>query len=148
MNRIMFTARMAKGLSEKKAAEKLKITETQYKEIELEISPVNPEIAEALETLYKVPAYFFNTGNSDNIQTGIKALEKHKEIIDKSPDFQNISIPAHTHISIAKMGFDALIAKQEQILLLMQIRELTIENESLKKLYEAVKAKNAVKAMG
>lgn len=40
------------------------------------------------------------------------------------------------------MGFDALIAKQEQVLLLMQVKELVVESETLKELYEAAKYKN------
>ena len=148
MNRIMITARMAKGLSEKKVAEKLKIAETLYKEIELGISPLNTEIAEALETLYNIPAYYFTTDYSDNIHTGIKALEKQKEILSGTPDIQNISVPADTHLSIAKIAFDALIAKHEQILLLIQIKELTAENEALKELYEVAKSKILVKATG
>ena len=140
MNRIMITARMAKGLTEKEVAEELKIDEILYKEIELGISPINTEMARMLETLYTVPAYYFTTDYADNIQTAIKALEKQKEILNATPDIQNISVPAHTHLSIAKMGLDALIAKQEQILLLMQTKELLAENESLKELYEAAKS--------
>ena len=140
MNRILFTARVAKGLTEKEVAEGLKIPETLYKEIELGISPITTDIATNLERMYSVPAYYFTTNYIDNIQTAIKALEKQKEILNRTADIQNISVPAHTHLSIAKMGLDALIAKQEQILLLMQTKELLAENESLKELYEAAKS--------
>ena len=142
MNRIIITARMAKGLTEKEVAEELKIDGSLYKEIELGISPTTSEMAETLGSLYNVPAYYFTTPCTDNIQTSIEALEKLKEILNATPDIQNISVPAHTHLSIAKMAFDALIAKQEQILLLMQIKELTAENEAIKELYEAAKSKN------
>ena len=142
MNKILFTARTAKGLTEKEVAEELKIDESLYKEIELEISSITSEMATILENLYTVPAYYFTTPYADNIQTGIRALEKQKEILTATPDIQNISVPAHTHLSIAKMGFDALIAKQEQILLLIQIKELTAENAAIKELYEAAKSKN------
>lgn len=141
MNRIIITARSAKGLTEKEVAEELKIDESLYKEIELGISAITSKMAERLESLYDVPAYYFTTDYTD-IQTAVKALQKQKEIINESHDFQNISLPASTHISIAKMGLDAIIAKQEQILLLMQIKELTSENEALKKLYEASKSKS------
>lgn len=130
---------MAKGLTEKEVAKELKIDETLYEEIELGVSSLNSEMATALETLYNVPAYYFTTDYADNIHTGIKALEKLKEILNATPDIQNISVPAHTHLSIAKMGMDALIAKQEQILLVIEIKELIAENESLKELYEAAK---------
>lgn len=90
--------------------------------------------------MYAVPAYYFTTPYADNIQTGIKALEKQKEILSATPDILNISVPADTHLSIAKMAFDALIAKHEQILLLMQVKELILENESLKELYESAKS--------
>jgi len=132
---------MAKGFIEKEVAEELKIDENLYKEIELGISPTTSKMAERLESLYDVPAYYFTTDYTD-IQTAVKALQKQKEIINESHDFQNISLPASTHISIAKMGLDAIIAKQEQILLLMQVRELLHENKCLKELYEAAKSKN------
>ena len=130
---------MAKGLTEKEVAEELKIDESLYKEIELGISQTTSEMATMLEDLYTVPAYYFTTPSADNIQTGIKALEKQKEILSATPDIQNISVPADTHLSIAKMAFDALIAKHEQILLLMQVKELVVENESLKELYETIR---------
>jgi len=133
---------MAQGLTEKEVAEELKIDESLYKEIELDISPITTEMAIRLEDLYTVPAYYFTTPYVDNIQTGIKALEKQKEILSATPDIQNISVPADTHLSITKMAFDALIAKHEQILLLMQVKELIVENQSLKELYEAAKSKN------
>jgi transcriptional regulator with XRE-family HTH domain len=142
MNRILFIARKAKGLTEKEAAKKLKIDESQYKEIESGISPATSEMTETFESLYHVPAYYFTTPYTDNIQTSIYALEKMKEILTATPDIQNISVPADTHLSIAKMGLDALIAKEEQILLLMQIKELTAENEALKELYETAKSKS------
>lgn len=88
-----------------------------------------------LEDLYSVPAYYFTTFTTpyaDNIQTGIKALEKQKEILSATPGIQNISVPADTHLSIAKMAFDALISKHEQILLLMQVKELVVEMNRLK----------------
>lgn len=141
MNKILFTARMAKGLSEKEVAEELKIDESLYKEIELGISCISSEMATILEVLYTVPAYYFTTPYANNIQTGIKALEKQKEILSTTPDILNISVPAATHVLIAKMSFDALIAKHEQILLLMQIKELRGENESLRALYEAGRSK-------
>ncbi|MGN6196707.1 MAG: helix-turn-helix domain-containing protein [Ginsengibacter sp.] len=137
MNRIIITARSAKGLTETEVAKELKIDENLYKEIELGISAITSEMAETFESLYNVPAYYFTTPYSDNIQTSIYALEKMKEILTATPDIQNISVPADTHLSIAKMGLDALIAKEEQILLLMQIKELTAENKALKELYEA-----------
>jgi hypothetical protein len=99
-------------------------------------------MAETFESLYNVPAYYFTTPYSDNIQTSIYALEKLKEILTATPDIQNISVPADTHLSIAKMGLDALIAKEEQILLLIQIKELTTENKALKELYETAKSKS------
>lgn len=142
MNRILITARIAKGLTEKEVGAELKIGENLYKEIELGISPITSEMAETLATLYNVPAYYFTTPYTDNIQTSIEALDKLKEILDATPDIQNISVPAGTHLSIAKMGLDALIAKQEQILLVIQIKELVAENEALKKLYEAGKSKD------
>jgi hypothetical protein len=53
MNKILFIARMAKGLTEKQVSKELKIDESLYKEIELGISPTTSEMTETLESLYK-----------------------------------------------------------------------------------------------
>jgi ribosome-binding protein aMBF1 (putative translation factor) len=53
MNKILFIARMAKGLTEKHVSKELKIDESLYKEIELGISSTTSEMAETLESLYK-----------------------------------------------------------------------------------------------
>lgn len=45
MNKILFTARMAKGLTEKEVAEELKIDESLYQEIESGISSITSEMA-------------------------------------------------------------------------------------------------------
>ena len=114
MNRIIITARSAKGLTEIEVAQEFKIDENLYKEIELGISPTTSEMAETFESLYNVPAYYFTTFYSENIQTSIEALEKLKEILTGTPDIQNISVPARTHLSIAKMGWDAIIANMNK----------------------------------
>ena len=44
-------------------------------------------MAEMLEHLYYVPAYYFTTGFRDNIQLGIEALEKQKEIFNSKRFF-------------------------------------------------------------
>ncbi|HMR82033.1 MAG TPA: helix-turn-helix transcriptional regulator [Niabella sp.] len=140
MNRIVITARIAKGISENQVAEKLGITESVYNELELEITAVTPAIAEKLETLYAVPAEYFMVGGFNNIKIGIDAMEQAKKIIANTDFPSNLSVPAHTHISMVKMGLDALIAKQEQILLLKQNQELERENDALRTLYNNAKA--------
>jgi transcriptional regulator with XRE-family HTH domain len=140
MNKILFTARMAKGLTEKQVAQKLNINETKYKEIELGISTTTNEMAEVLENIYKVPFHYFLSPCADNIQTAIYALEKAKEILTQTPDIRDVSSSAHTHLSIAKMGLNALIAEEKQTLLLIQVKELMAENEFFKELYKAGKS--------
>jgi hypothetical protein len=93
-----------------------------------------------LNHVHHVPADFFLTHDLHGIKNCIAALEKQKEIIASS-DIQNISVPAHTHISIAKMALDALIARQEQILLLKRINELEWENHALRELYKRIRSK-------
>jgi transcriptional regulator with XRE-family HTH domain len=97
MNSIIIKARSAKGPTEKEVARELNIDESLYKEIELGISSTTAEMAETLENLYHVPAYYFTTGYRDNIQTAIEALQKQKEILTAAPGIQNISVPADTH---------------------------------------------------
>jgi transcriptional regulator with XRE-family HTH domain len=140
MNKIVFTARIAKGLTEKQMAGKLNITEDEYKEWEMDIKEMDYEFALQLEEVHHVPADFFITYDLHGIKNCIAALEKQKEIIASS-DIQNISVPAHTHISIAKMALDALIARQEQILLLKRINELEWENHALRELYKRIRLK-------
>ncbi|MEJ0103810.1 MAG: hypothetical protein WDO19_15170 [Bacteroidota bacterium] len=58
MNKIVFTARMAKGLTEKQMASLLRIEEDEYKELELAIREMTGEFAQQLETMHNVPAFF------------------------------------------------------------------------------------------
>lgn len=146
MNKILFTARMAKGLSEKRVAENLKIDETTYKEFELGISTITYEMAKTLENIFNVPFHYFLTPCADNIQTAIFALEKAKEILTETPDIRDVSVPAHTHLSLVKMGLNALIDEEKQTLLLIQVKELMVENEFLKELYETVKSNTNTKS--
>jgi transcriptional regulator with XRE-family HTH domain len=140
MNKILATARMAKGLTEKQMADQLKMGEAEYRELELSLRELPYEFAEKLEDLHNVPAEFFLNYDCHGIKTCISALEKQKEII-AATGVQNISISAQTHLSIAKMGLDALIAKQEQIILLKRINELEIENRTILELYKRAKSK-------
>lgn len=140
MNKIVFTARVAKGLTEKQMAGRLKMAEDEYNEWELAIREMTDEFAQQLEEVHNVPADFFLSYDLHSIKNCITALEKQKEIIAGS-DIQNISIPAQTHISIARMGLDALIAKQEQILMLRRINELEMENKTLRELYKRIRSK-------
>lgn len=140
MNKIVFTARVAKGLTEKQMAGKLKIAEDEYKEWELGIKDMTDEFAMQLEEVHHVPADFFLTYDVHNIKNCINALEKQKEIIAGS-DIQNVSVPAQTHLSIAKFGLDALIAKQEQVLMLRRMNELEKENNTLRELYKRTRLK-------
>ena len=140
MNKIVFTARVAKGLTEKQMAGKLKIAEDEYIEWELAIKDMTDEFAIQLEEVHNVPADFFLTYDLHSIKNCINALEKQKETITSS-DIQNISVPAQTHISIAKFGIDALIAKQEQILMLRRLNELERENNILRNLYKRTRLK-------
>ena len=140
MNKIAYTARIVKGLTEKEVADLLGMEESLYKELELEIVNMTYEIAEKLESLYDIPAEYFLIHDFNNIRVSINALEKQKEIINGA-DIQNISIPAQTHIAMAKMGLDALIAKQEQILLVRQNQELEKENTALRELYTWARSK-------
>jgi transcriptional regulator with XRE-family HTH domain len=141
MNKILVAARLAKGISQKYIADKLKIQESVYKELELEITDITYDMAEKLESLYNIPAeYFIGCDFKNSIKTSINALEKQKEIIAGS-DIQNISIPAQTHIALAKMGVDALIAKQKQILLLRHNEELERMNAVLRELYKNARSK-------
>ncbi len=139
MNRIAFTARTVKGLSKEEIANELGITEPAYTELELELTKMTPEIAKKLEAFYEVPAEYFLADGFNNIKITIDALERTKQILVSS-GVENISIPAQTHISLAKMGLNALIAQQEQTILLKQVIELERENFALRELYDSVKS--------
>jgi len=145
MNKVMITARLVKGFTEKDVAKQLKIDDVLYKEIESGVRSIDTAMSQALETLYDVPAYYFMAGCTD-IQTAIDALEKQKKIISESTDIQNISLPAQLHISLAKMALDSLIAKQQNIQLLVQTSELLTEKKVLIELYEAESSKNSKEA--
>ncbi|ADQ17069.1 helix-turn-helix transcriptional regulator [Leadbetterella byssophila] len=141
MNKIAFTARQARGLSKGEVARELGISEADYNELELELTPMSSEMAEKLAAVYNIPAEYFMIGSFYNIQMGIDALKQQKEIINNSALSENlpISIPAQFHMRLAKLGLEAVIANQEKLLLLRQNRELEFENNALRTLYKSTK---------
>lgn len=140
MNKILFAARLAKGLSERQVSEKLKINDHMFKEIELGISPTTFDVAETLEKIFNVPFHYFLTPCADNVQTAISSLEKIKEILENAPNVREVSAMAQTHLSLARIGLNALIAEQKQTLLQIQVMELKSENNLLKELYQSVRS--------
>lgn len=59
MNKILFVARKAKGLTEKQLAEALKIGEVEYLQYECNLEKLPVKIVEKLEDCFDIPVAYF-----------------------------------------------------------------------------------------
>jgi transcriptional regulator with XRE-family HTH domain len=136
INKILFIARKAGKLTEKEAATALGTTEIEYKELESGIKRMTCELAEKLSELFDVNPVYFMTDEYSNLNDLTDALEKHRNLL-AGPEF-NQEVGS-VHLRIVKMGIEASIAIQKNIVLLQEQRELKQENQALRELYSDLK---------
>lgn len=141
MNRILYVARKAKGLSEKDVSKALRLEEIVYRKVEAGMVSVTLEMATALQELYDVPVYCFFSPLQNSFDQAIQSLEKQKELLEETPDAQSDSLSAKTHFFIAKMGLESLADKQKHMLLMIKLRELKQENSKLKEIIEMIQSR-------
>lgn len=136
INKILYVARKAGKLSEKEAATALRTTEIEYKELESGIKRMTCDLAEKLSELFDVDPVYFMTDEYGNMHDLADTLEKHRNLL-MGPEFKQED--GSLHLRIVKMGIEASIAIQENIVLLQEQRELKQENQALRELYNNLK---------
>lgn len=136
MNRILYVARKAKGLTEKQVAEVLKIDESEYLEFECDIKTVSLDIRNKLEEFYDIHPSYFSLYDAFDVEERTCALKKYKEDLSS---MVNLDIPAKIYIDIIKLGLESLLVHDELKVSFLRQLELEKENSVLRKLYDELR---------
>ena len=139
MNKILFVARKAKGLTEEDVANELGIERSEYLECECNFKRLSSDILEKLEKLYDIPVAYFRLYDAFDAEERIDALNQYKLMLSSVGDQE---FTAKTHLAIAKLGIEALIAYDLLRVSLLKQAELQRENLVLHELYTSIKKKN------
>jgi transcriptional regulator with XRE-family HTH domain len=138
INKILYAARVAKGLTTQQTAQKLGMTAIQYEEIEAGISCVTVPLAEKLYELFSVsPEYFL--APEYNIEEVLNDGLKEQRDLLNAPQY-NFG-DSKSHLAIARMGIEAAVAIREKYILLLEVKYLENENQALRALYKGSKIK-------
>jgi len=132
LNKILYAARVAKGLTTAELARQLGMTEAAYEEVESGIVELEITLALKLADYFSIEAEFFLAGEIPTGDTLKKALEQQRELL------HSIEAPTSesgAHLSIARLGIEAYIALHEKYILLQKQKILENEIKTLKKLY-------------
>ena len=132
MNRILYVARKAKGLTEKQVAEVLKIEESEYLEYECNFKRLPSEIIDKLEELYNIHPSYLMMYDAFDIREHVDGLEECKVSLTM-PEVDGLS--AMHCVRVAKIGMEALMLCEK--LKASQLKQLDLERENsvLRELY-------------
>lgn len=136
MNRILYVARKAKGLTEKQVAEILKIEESEYLEFECNLKRLRSEIIDKLEELYNIHPSFLMMYDAFDNREHVDGLEECKVSLT-IPEVEGLS--AIQCVRVAKIGMEALIFLEK--LKAGQLKQIELERENLvlRELYNNLK---------
>lgn len=126
MNRLLFVARKAKGLTELEVAKILKIKESEYLEFECNLKRLPCGAVEKLEKLYNIHPSYFMMFDAFVTQEQVDALEECKVSLT-IPEVDGLS--AIQCVRVAKMGMEALIFLEK--LKASHLKQLELERENL-----------------
>ncbi len=134
MNKILLTARKAKGATEEDLASVLGITPLRYRALESRQEPVTPDFARMLAGYFSVPAwYFLETARPLDIKTRIDLLRRQYDIVAK-PEYR--VIPPGASVALATTVIELMIAKEELGQSLSRELELTEDLAAVTAMYE------------
>lgn len=138
INKILYVARKAKGITENGIAETLNMDEKDYRELEGGIKRMTSEYADKLGEIFNVGPECFMTYGYGSMQDLKEVLEKHRNLLN-APEYTQTD--GNFHLRIVRMGLEVSIAIQENYMLLRENRALEKENQVLRELYEDQKKK-------
>jgi transcriptional regulator with XRE-family HTH domain len=95
MNRILYVARKAKGLSEQKMATFLEVDETTYKEMELCLADISAAQGVKLGKLFDLPPDYFLVNEEAASQRRLKVIQQATELVSQK---EFAEVPPGTHI--------------------------------------------------
>ncbi len=136
MNKILVTARKARGVPEDELAEVLGLTLTQYKQLEMQKLEVTPDLAHTLATYFSLPPFYFTANNkSFDVQKRIGYLQKQVANFN-DPKHQNV--PPNAPLCLVTTVLELIISKEQLADSLTKQLELLEDFWGLTQLYEHV----------
>lgn len=136
MNRIVFVARKAKGLTTKDVADVLTMPDNEYLELENSIRKITLEEACRLGDFYHIPHEMILAADPSRTKKYQQMIETYKETLYR-PDIRNFYSEAD--IKFAQMAVEALRANDELYTLLTDHITLKQDHDALKELYHHLK---------
>lgn len=110
MNKVLVTARKVKGITEEELAAVLGLTATAYKQLEMQLLRVTPELAQALAAYFSLPPFYFTANKPSNIQQRITYLQSQIATFSE-PQFHNV--PPNAPLSLVTTVLELLITKDK-----------------------------------
>ena len=143
MNRLLYVARKAKGLTEAQIAKVLQIEESEYKELEHSISDVTAKQALQLAKLYEIDAeqFIYTEGGKERLlKYAMDEISRYKQ----NGMLENL--PPSYYFNIVSLDNTALTLQAELNHSTYRQYELEQDNQALRLLYAELKEKYESKA--
>lgn len=135
MNRILYVARKAKGLSAEQLAKVLEITEDNYKALEHSLSDLSADQALKLAKLYAIePEVFLYNDGRDKRLVSYAMDEVSKIVAEIRPE----GMPPHFYYRMVTLGNTALTLQVELAHALYRQYELEKDNEAIRMLNDTL----------
>jgi len=139
MNRLLYVARKAKGLTEAQVAKVLQIEESEYTELEHSIVDVTAKQAVLLATVYDIDAeqFIYTEGGQERVlKYAMDEISKFKQ------NGYLESLPPNYYFNIVSLGNTALTLQAELSHSIFRQYELEQDNQALRLLYKELKEKH------
>ena len=143
MNRLLYVARKAKGLTEAQVAKVLQIEESEYTELEHSIVDVTVKQAVLFAKLYDIDAeqFIYSEGRQERV---IKYAMDEISTLKQNGYLE--SLPPGYYFKIVSLGNTALSLQAELSHSIFRQYELEQDNQALRLLYAELKEKYEGKA--
>jgi transcriptional regulator with XRE-family HTH domain len=136
MNRLLYVARKAKGLTEKQVAKVLQIEESEYKELEHSLTDVTAKQALLLAKFYNIEAeqFIYTDGRKERVlKYAMDEISRYKQ------DGLLENLPPGYYFNIVTLGNTAFTLQAELSHSIYRQYELEQDNQALRLLYEELK---------
>jgi transcriptional regulator with XRE-family HTH domain len=141
MNKILYVARKAKGLTQQQLAKLLQMEETAYRELECSLDDISGEQAKKLARVFDIePEHFLF--NERQVTRVLKvAMDEVTAILEAT---KNDLLPPGNYFSLIKLGNTALLLQAELNHELYKRYQLEEDIASIKSLYLKLKEETTV----
>jgi transcriptional regulator with XRE-family HTH domain len=136
MNKNLYIARKAKGLTEAQLAQVLRLSEAEYFEIECELQQMPLETALRASKLFNLTPDYFLASEKRSAQLRASAAGEALKILETA---SLEGVPAQLGARFIAMGTRALMLQEELNAALHENCVLRQENDAIRNLYAALK---------